>query len=95
MFVALQVFSIIGNRVSSTLILDPRGVQLEFQDAKDVNLVVRNICQQLAGDAPPKFVSQLFTELVHSLRKASVRDVKTAYNNLRGKKICPESTKTE
>lgn len=78
----------------STLILDPRGVQLEFQDAKDVNSVVRFICQQLASDSPAR-VSQLFTELVHSLRKASPKEVKTAWNNLRGKKICPEATKTE
>lgn len=81
--------------MSRTLILDPLGVQVEFQDAKDVSVVIRSICQQLAADSPPRFISQLFTELVHSLRKASVRDVKVAYNNLRGKKICPESTKTE
>lgn len=78
----------------STLILDPRGVQLEFQDAKDVNTVVRAICQHLAGESPAR-VSHLFNELVHSLRKASPKEVKAAYNGLRGKKICPESTKTE
>ena len=76
------------------MLLDPRGVQQEFQDAKDVNTVVRSICQHLASDSPAQ-VAQLFTELVHSLRKASPKEVKAAYNNLRGKKICPESTKTE
>ena len=78
----------------SSLILDPRGVQIEFQDAKDINVVVRAICEQLAGESPTR-VSHLFNELVHSLRKASPREVKAAYTGLRAKKICPESTKTE
>ena len=76
------------------MVLDPRGVQQEFQDAKDVSLVVRAICDELASDSPDR-VSQLFTELVHSLRKASPKEVKTAYNGLKGKKICSESAKTE
>lgn len=84
----------IGKLIKSTLILDPRGVQIEFQDAKDVQSVVRSLCQQLASDSP-HHVSHVFTELVHSLRKASAKEVKAAYGTLRSLKTCPESTKTE
>lgn len=80
--------------VSSNLVLDPRGIQLESVAGKDVDAVVRSICENLAGDSPAR-VSQLFTELVHSLRKASAEQVKAAYTNLMAKKVCQESAKTE
>lgn len=73
------------------LILDPRGSQSGF---KNVDSVVFAICQELAADSPVH-VSRLFTELVHSLRKASPNEVMAAWNNLSGRQICPEAAKTE
>jgi len=80
--------------VSSKLVLDPRGIQLESATGKDVEAVVRSICQNLESDSPVR-VSQLFTELVHSMRKASAEQVKAAYTSLLADKVCPESAKTE
>ena len=84
----------LGKIETHTLILDPVGVQVEKQGAKDVNAVVRAVCLQLDADSPAQ-VSQLFSELVHSLRKASAKDVKAAWATLKGSQICPESVKTE
>ena len=84
----------LGNLQSSNLVLDPRGIQAEIQPSKDVNSVLRAVCLELASDSPAR-VSQLFTELVHSLRKASPQEVKAAHTTMKAKKICPESTKTE
>jgi hypothetical protein len=80
--------------VSSNLVLDPRGIQLESTAHKDVEAVVRSICEHLESDSPAR-VSQLFTELVHSMRKASAEQVKAAYTNLLANKVCSESAKTE
>ena len=65
-----------------------------FKTPRIINVFVRAICEQLAGESPAR-ISHLFNELVHSLCKASPREVKAAYTGLRGKKICPESTKTK
>jgi len=89
---SVQVSS--NKMVSSNLVLDPRGIQLESTAHKDVEAVVRSICEHLESDSPAR-VSQLFTELVHSMRKASTEQVKAAYTNLLANKVCLESAKTE
>lgn len=81
------------NIISSTLILDPRGVQFEFQDAKDVNSVVKSLCKTL--NESPERSAQAFTELVHALRKAPHKEIKAAYNAMRSKAVCTENVKTE
>lgn len=73
--------------------MDARGVQFEFQDAKDVNSVVKSLCKQLIES--PERSAQAFTELVHALRKAPHKEIKAAYNAMRSKAVCPESIKTE
>ena len=56
--------------------------------------MVKSLCNQLASESQVP-VSQLFTELVHSLRRSTPKEVKAAYNNMLGKKNCPEMPKTE
>lgn len=80
--------------VSSTLVLDPKGVQSESQGAKDVSTVLRTLCAQISGESPAR-ISQLFTELVHAIRKASHKEIKAAYVNMKAKKMCAEAVKTE
>ena len=69
-------------------------MRFDLKNAKDINSVVRNICQSLASDNPV-VVTQHFTELVYAMRKASPKEVKDAYNNVKGKKVCAEAAKTE
>ena len=75
------------------MILDARGVQFEFQDARDVSSVVKSLCKQLAES--PETTAQVFTELVHALRKAPHKEIKAAYNAMRSKASCSEIIKTE
>ena len=84
-----------GEYQASELLFDARGLRYELLNAKSINSVVRSICQTLASDKQ-SVVSQHFTELVYALRKASAKEVKDAYNNLKGSKmLCSEKAKTE
>ena len=65
----------------------------EPRKAKEVSSVVKALCQQLEGDSQAS-VAQLFTELVHSMRKASAKEIRGAYDNAKGMKVCRESEKT-
>lgn len=65
----------------------------EPRKAKEVSSVVKAICQQLESDSQAS-VAQLFTELVHSIRKSSPKEIKGAYDNAQGMKVCRESEKT-
>lgn len=79
---------------SSDLFFDASALRFEQLNAKNVNSIVRSICQTLASDNQV-LVSQYFTELVYSLRRASPKEVKDAYNSAKSKKVCPEAAKTE
>ena len=82
-----------GEFEKSTLIFDASG-HFDVRGAKDLSTLVKSLCNQLASESQVP-VSQLFTELVHSLRRSTPKEVKAAYNNMLGKKNCPEMPKTE
>lgn len=84
---------IAGDFEKSTLIFDASG-HFDVRGAKDLSTLVKSLCNQLASESQVP-VAQLFTELVHSLRRSSPKEVKAAYANMLGKKNCPEMPKTE
>jgi len=89
---AAAAVKIAGEYETSSLIFDAAD-HFEPRKAKEVSSVVKALCQQLEGDSQAS-VAQLFTELVHSMRKASAKEIRGAYDNAKGMKVCRESEKT-
>jgi len=86
--------SINGIVKKSDLIFDHSATKLEMNMARNIDTIVNSLCNQLADDSPAGS-SELFTELVRSMRAATPKAVKASYNNLLNKKNCKENKKTE
>ena len=83
-----------GELRSTGLIADHSEALVELKGARKTEQVIKALCQNLAGDSPDR-VSELFTELVNTLRHATPKEIKSAYANLKAKNNCDETTKTE
>jgi hypothetical protein len=76
---------------TSDLIFDHKH---DGQSSRNVDSVVKALCEHLTTESPSQ-VPHLFNEMVQSMRKATPKEIKAAYANLKSKKNCAQTAKTE
>ena len=67
---------------------------MEKNNARNTEIILEALCSHLSSESSARS-SELFTELVYSMRDTTPEALKAAYNTLLNKEFCQESTKTE
>merc|ERR1712131_81250 len=85
-----------GAMIRGDLVVD-HSANTEINNVRNthtLSLIIDALCENMDTESPSRS-SELFTELVHSMRTSSPEAIKAAYDNLLMKKDCKESKKIE
>ena len=91
---AKSVSAAAGIAKESDLTFDHSATKLAMDSVRNIDVIVNSLCSQME-DGSSSGSSELFSELVRSMRTATPKAIKASYSNLINKKNCKENKKTK